>query len=750
VEAVETSLVQASLPIATQRDAEGVADRIAPWVATGASVWFALAAAWGMFGPLPVGHYGTMGGEGIIGENMIHWHIWGPVWDYVTSQPPPSAYYCHHPWGGFWIQAVLSAIFGHHNFVLPLPAVLMSAATPPLLYGIGRDAWGKVAGAAAAVGFTFLPITLAFANFHNVEVTVLFACTLFFWGHVRMMTTGKTRYLVASVAGACLAACADWPAYVMLGTLLGVSLVRTFLLPTRWRPAFSLRRYGTWWALSVSVAIGCLAMWVYLFARSDKLLEWLGSATTRGLGAPVTLRQTLDARKSWIDISFTPPVIFLGKLAAPLALFRLLRRRRDEEAYSLSILAGATASYVLFKGAADVHIFWSQYFGGYFALAFAQLIATWQDILNWIRARLKATKIGYALGLVPIGLTILYSLAMFPDALRTLHYARETGGRFNENGTVLRSETNLIYLLYRLKARLPEATGPDVLPELMWLWPYGWASAGQGRGVASVPTEHTNALDPHPIFLARAISLSTDQQKTLASHFHVEIYDDEFWVVDRREPQAPPDAYSLEEREPSIWEWYFISGVEPIRKYVHDPFSTWEWRIHLGQPAAPPTTPPATREQVRIAHNVAVASGDEAAAQRLEADLGRDLVRAPATTFTQGLSLLGYRRIGGTEPRIVLLFRASEPVSDAWFAVRAKVEKKRAFSFIPPDPIERGVSVPVGLSTKLYRPGFIYSQTVVLRQRIGVERLWGAFQAREGTAPVPVDLRPEVQLLVLD
>src|SRR5882762_1480377 len=106
-------IVEAPIQVAAStrtpaRTVEGQAERAAPWIAVGASVWFALAATWGLFGPLPAGHYGTMGGEGIIGENMVRWHILGPVWDYVTTKPTPAQYYCHHPWGGFWIQGIIS------------------------------------------------------------------------------------------------------------------------------------------------------------------------------------------------------------------------------------------------------------------------------------------------------------------------------------------------------------------------------------------------------------------------------------------------------------------------------------------------------------------------------------------------------------------------------------------------------------------------------------------------------------------
>src|SRR6266480_1221658 len=78
-------------------------DRASSVLATAASIWFALAAAWGLLGPIFAGHYGTMGGYGIAAENMLRWKIWAPVAGYVLSAPSPSLYYCHHPWGNFWI-----------------------------------------------------------------------------------------------------------------------------------------------------------------------------------------------------------------------------------------------------------------------------------------------------------------------------------------------------------------------------------------------------------------------------------------------------------------------------------------------------------------------------------------------------------------------------------------------------------------------------------------------------------------------
>ena len=84
-------------------DTDGALEaRVSRAVALVATVWFALAAAWELFGPLLAGHYASSASVGIIAENMLRWKIAGPVWEYTAARPPPSAYYCHHPWGIFW------------------------------------------------------------------------------------------------------------------------------------------------------------------------------------------------------------------------------------------------------------------------------------------------------------------------------------------------------------------------------------------------------------------------------------------------------------------------------------------------------------------------------------------------------------------------------------------------------------------------------------------------------------------------
>ena len=97
------------------------------------------------------------------------------------------------------------------------------------------------------------------------------------------------------------------------------------------------------------------------------------------------------------------------------------------------------------------------------------------------------------------------------------------------------------------------------------------------------------------------------------------------WMIARNARRGPLEAFSFIEREPSLFEYLFVSGTEPHREVAADPFLTWELRVHFAQAAEPPAEAPRTLDQRRIAHNIAVWRGDQegTAAQRaaIEAEI---------------------------------------------------------------------------------------------------------------------------------
>jgi hypothetical protein len=733
-------------------------DRVAKAIAIVASVWFAFAAAWGMFGIPGGGHIGAGGaGNVMAAEQMIRWRIGYPAWGWFRGVAPVQAeYLCHHPYGQYYIPAALFWLFGHKDCLVHLPAVLMSATMPPMLYGIGRARWGAPLGAVAAAAYTVIPIAVGFSNFWNLETICIFGALLFFWGHSRHLATHRRRHLIASLIGLGFACSGDWAGYLMVAPTIVWAFLRAFVLTPRMTPHFRIEPYARWWALSMILVVASLAWWIGLFQHAGQIGEWLNAGSSRGGGEAATLHATLEGRKTWIDFSFTPLAIAIGKIAAPVCLLRALVIRRDEETYALALLFGAGTQYVVFKEGADVHIFWPHEFAPYFALALAQLAATIGAVVGWVtrwfsrnRAPAVAAVAAFVVGMTPV-------IAMAHDGVKSLWVWRRTGGRYDDNGTLIRSHVDSLYVVRKVvMPQTPPGARIDTHPSLGWGWEYYWSYQGENNALATPIASGGASVATHPFWLSRGSGMTGDEQRRIASTTHVRIYGDS-WVVDQREARAPVDAYSLHEREPTVFEWLVYGGTERTRSILPnpDPWLTWEWRTHLGQSATTPPGEPVTLNEVRIAHNLAIANGDDAGADRWRKRIEESLDHSVETSFTHGVRLLGVKMTNGVEPRVECFFELlgqdGKGIGDVWFDVHSTIEARESFSLIPPSPTDRQVAFGPSLPTKLWRVRFIYSLEVVFSHRIGVERYWGTWQTRDGS-PVPTrtDGKPDTTLATL-
>lgn len=729
-----------------------IADRACQVAVVIASTWFAFTAVWGMFGIPGGGHIGAgSAGNALMAEQMLRWHLWYPSGGWYGDTAPAAAdYYCHHPFGQYYSVAIALWLFGHRDFVVHLPAVLMSIAIPPLLYGIGKGAWGRPAGAVAACGAVVVPIAVGFSNFHNLETLCIFGALLFYWGHTRHMATGRTADMMASLAGCLVAVTGDWVGYLLVAPVLGWALLRAFVLPRRIVPAFHFAPYARWWALSVGISAASLIFIVVLFWKADHLGEWFASAEMRGGGNDEKLSEVLKGRASWIDFSFTPVAILVGKIALPVAVLRALVRRRDEETYSLALFSGAAVQYIGFRQGADVHVFWPHYFAPYYALALAQLATTVGDGIGWIGRRIAGEAVPRLVAWTVLGVGLMPALVMAPDGIRSLWVWRRTGGRYNDNGALIRSHLDMLAVIEDIvKPTVPPRTVPDVSPTTQWGWEHEWAYAGNAAWADS-PVSSTPGKPP---WLARGSGLGPVMELRVAHDNRLRIYGDT-WVVDQTAPPAPLDAFSMHEREPNPLEWLLIGGTEPMRdpRGPPDPWLTWEWRVHLGQDAEPPRgLEPTTIDEQRIAFNVATARGDSSAAEQLRARIEAQLDKTVAARFDSMVTLLGVRVTAGVQPRVESWFQVDGPfLGDDVFNVHSAVDARAAFSTIPPDPVERDMAWPPSLSTKLWHPGWLYKTDAVLNHRIGVERYWGFWTSRDGSkTPRRADGKPNTVLVTL-
>lgn len=718
-------------------------ERVARIVTLLASVWFALAACWGIAGSIGAGHVAMNAARGIIAQNMLHWHIWGPVREFTTRKPSPERYYCHHPWGTFWLTALLMKVFGRHDFVCRLAPVLESIAIPALLYGIGRALWNPVAGALSAVAYVVLPIALAFTSVNGFEVPLNFGCLFATWGYVRYCRTWRLRWAAVSLIGLLFAVNTDWEALVFAAVVLVALLGAHLLLPKRWFGAVDTRRFSQWWALAAGLCVATLLLYIGLFRHSHALADFLEQGRLRAGGNGEPLATVLETRAYWIELMFTPLAILVGKLATPIFALRVIVLRRAAEMFALAILVMAVFEYVYFKEGADVHIYWPLPFAPYFALALGVLAASTEGAVRWLARRAWRKTLGVAPSFVVLGVFLLVPAFMIHDAVTALVYGHRTGDRFNENGRVI---YQMLDKTAALKWMRPQIEGNSVVglhTSMRDQWSIAWALDHPTRDVVRIPDGADGLMR---YFVADSRFMTGSEQKRYVGRFHVEAVGP-FWFCSLEEPPGPIDGFSLGAHKPTFWQWYWRQGVDPIYSVHPDAFFTWELRDHFGQKPNPqPRAMPHTAEDRRIAYNMAVARNDAEAAKRLKQQILATLDRHAATAFDDGTRLLGTFYDRSAERLWTYFLSAGPSRHDRAFTLRSLVEAQMSFSLVPADTKQRVVAATLVLPTTLWKKGYMYVTESEIRPRPGTERFFGFWKLND---PRPVKGPTRIPLLTV-
>jgi hypothetical protein len=710
-------------------------ERAARVVAAVATVWFVVAISWGLFGRVAGGHEAVVGSRGIAADNMLAWHILGPVREYTVERPPPSQYYAHHPWGSFWTITAFASVLGRHAFVPRLVAVLTSAAVPPLLYGIGRALFGPIPGALAALAYTTLPMTLAFGNFPGFEVPLCTACLLTTWGYLRFAQTRKALWAGVSLLGVAWSVHCDWEANVFLGVAVGIGTVFAFFSDATPSRRAEARSFAQWASLSAVIALTTLLGYVVYFQSIEALGPLLAQGARRSGGNAHPLVGILLERRYWIDVTFTPLAVLVGKIALPIFLFRVFVLRRTLEAFAVALLVMAVVQYVQFKNGADVHIYWPYPFAPYYALSVAVIAhtaAAAARALSDVAGRPRWLARG---PLVAVAAVALVPLVILPDGVTGLCYARMTGGRFNERGKPIYREEDKSQVLEWMATRLSDRGTVALHQSMRPSWAQAWALGRASDAVADLPLTHSPVEQRY--LVADLDFLSSYEQAKLAQAFPLVVVG-HYVLADRGALPAPVQAFRFDEREPTALEWYLRSGVDRVRTIQPDPFLTWELRAHYAEePNPPPSGAPRSLEELRIAHNVAVDAGDAALALRDEHALVARLESGPATTYTDGTRLLGVAYQGGVAPTLTIFFLAVGPArADLQFEVTSTIDEAPRFSLVPRDERTKQLGSQFSLPSRLWKRGFIYAEECEIRHRPGRERFVGYFTGMN-TEPPP-------------
>ena len=557
-----------------------------------AVAWLAVAIAFavafvGIGGPFPDGHYASTSVIGTAAYNMQRWHTWLPVEVYVDHPPPPSTYYMHHPLGMFWVIAFLGRVFGLHDWVLRLPPLLYVTLTTWLLAKIGRELWGPLPGGLSALAYVALPITLGYANYHDLEQPVMFGTALATWGYLRYVRTWRERYAVASVLGFFWAANQDWAAYIWGAAFVGGLFVYLFLVPPRRRAELRDRPIARYWAFLCVAAAVALAGEFAVVMASTRISDVLTSYFVRSSGGDTPLRAVLEARRYRIELMFTGLAIALGKLAVPVIVWRAWRRESHLELLPCLCSSAPVVQYVAFKEGADIHIFWPHYFASYFALAVGALVASAGDLGVGSRDGWRAPRPNAgALGGVDRGCP-----RRVAGAVRVEGRALPGASRTRDGRPVCRGEPR-----HRPRQRggIALVPGPNAAQRRRGLPRRRSRRLGAAVGVAPAPVGRESAgrravSDATRVYIMDTRLASAPEIREAATKYHVHAVG-YLWVFDRR--RRPPRWTGMRWTNASPRCGRHLARrdrTDPQR--ARDPWVTWEGRTMVGQPTAAPAAP---------------------------------------------------------------------------------------------------------------------------------------------------------------
>jgi len=695
----------------------------------------------GIAGPVPNGHFASAAAIGMAGDNMWRWHTILPVVGYADHLLGAPGYYMHHPLGLFWDMAILGKVFGFHDWVLRVPPLVYVTLTPFFLYRIGCAVWGPLEGGLTALAYVALPITIVYANYHDLEQPYIFGVVVASWGYLRFVQTWRDRYAVVSALGFFFALNHAWWGYLWGAVFLPWIFVRGFMLPDRWLGGVRARSYGRYCGLMCAALGLAFLIELYVLKDSGRVADVITSFFVRKGDEIQPLSQVLTSRQYRLGLMFTGLGIVLGKIAAPVIVTRAIIKRSDVELLPVFLLLAAIVHYTEFRQGAQVHIFWPHTFAPYFALAIGALAASVRDAVAWTAARLtiwtesRARNWGTVAAAVLVGVPVLFVLR---DGLSLVRLSRETGGRFAEAN--LDSEIDKGVALRWFLSRFPPTATVGFHTSFPKFWELEWEARPRSIS-ANVPVPTPGPVGPR-VFVLDSRSTPLGELRTAATRFHVYAVGP-FWFVDRLEAAGPIDGYRFAEREPGWWERWSEGDVEPIRAVRADPWLTWEWRTAFGQIAATPGGTPATDEQLRIAHNVALVAGDKPRAAGLRAALEKRFNLPLHATYADGTELIGAVHERGAARAITLYFVAGKFAQDSKYVVNAHVVAPPRLSTLPVDPATLDLARSPAPPTTLWHPGGLYAIRFVYRRRPGTEALTGSWTpgpARTDGGGKPVEI----------
>jgi hypothetical protein len=695
------------------------------------TLFMLLVGLWEIAAPFGAGHVAVLPARAIMADNMVTHGIFYPVRAYSNQAPDITQAYAHHPWGTFYLFGLVRLVFGRHEWAIRLVPVLLNVAMPSLFFFVANRLWGKASAALAALGWVVLPITLAFAQFPAFETFSLAGILAVTLSGLRFAETRSNGRLLELLVVTFLAANTDWIASLYVLATAATVLFLLVFGPRHHVPDAHLRPLLRGTLCTALVTLLVVGAYVHVFRQIGLYEDFLGSADHRAKGNDVPLSAVLEHRRYWLELMFTKLGFGLAALGTLVSLGRLLVFRRVAELVPLFVTLVATIHYVYFKNGADVHIYWPLPFAGTLCLSLAVLGRTIEDA---VRGRAGSRRGS----LWAFGAMATCAFAMFPDGLRALDYARDTGCRLNDDGQLNLQDFDKVAALEQFKRLVPK--GQRVMLQNS-MWP-NW-SQDYALERPTVVRSSLGGFNPtgaqRAVFDLRYAPSTTLSWSLLLKHETIGPY---HYVDAAAAARDGVPVFGFETQTPGWFRRFFVQAHDPVYRVVPDPYRTWEHNAHLSVTPNPVPAGLERAEYRRVAHNVAVFQKNEALAAQLRADLENSLDRSSARQYRGSTRLLGHRLLPTVPPRLEVYFLAAGPLAlDAFFDVRSRVLAAPALSWVAADDKEKKYGTGFEFHPGIWKASFIYVSEVEVRERPGRERFYGLWL---GKSPPKPELGPDV------
>jgi hypothetical protein len=705
-----------------------------------ATVWMVAVAVWEIGAPFGHGREAVSASVTLGGENMLRWGTALPVTEHTLAPPTTENVSFEHPFGVYWTAALFRWLFGHHDWVCRLPALLFSALTPGLVYALGRALYGPLGGGLSALAFVATPIALTTAQVNGFEAPLLFGALLACVGTVRMRQTGRRGWGFIAWLGMALALNSDWPALGFVATLLSILLIRLFVFRSSRRDFDAGARLFAWASV---LTVTLIVYYAWVFFHAGRLPVAFTPAPDIVLLKTDFGAKALAARRDLLDALFPPLIPAVTAVAVPAMIGRSLLLRRDAELVPLSLFAMAALQLAWFNGKTELGMVLPHAFAGFFALGVGALFHSVTGLFAFGKRRLSRDSLpSVRFPWVALGLFSLPFGVLAPAALDALKASRKSGTSLAAEGNSKPIDRQLVTAFGFWSSRLSEDAAVvldrSVAPAMWMPWVLG-------RPIRTKASGWSRDKDRYVALDARYADSGELRTRAQASDLLVL---GSYFLFDRARPSGPATVFAIQEREPTLFERLFVSTNHAIREVFPDPFHTYEVREVLKQTPNPaPGVAPRTWDQIRVAHNLAVSLGDVEGATALRKRLTDSLDTRAATEYQDGTRLLGIRVERGASEVLNLYFESRGP-ADQRFVVRARPPNQK-----PPvllrDERAAELGAPAFPLRDSWQIGYLYSIAIELAPARAPEKIVGSWLATNSDLPIlPKNLAPEITLLV--